>query len=617
MKTILVLLCLLISGQAVAGLATGQAENNSLYNHPSPYLAMHGKDPVRWQQWNRQTLALAQKQDKLLFVSSGYFSCHWCHVMQRESYQNGDVAALLNTHFIPVKVDRELNSALDAQLIDFVERTQGQAGWPLNVFITPEGYPLVGFTYAPAENVIQILTQLEKEWRNKKQELRKLAKSASTELSRSEVTDKTSLPSDLSLGLRDIFINQSFTYADELQGGYGQQNKFPSVPKLETLLAIYKLEPNTQIKQYLQLTLRNMASQGLRDQLGGGFYRYVVDPGWQIPHFEKMLYDNALLASLYYKAAVVLDDPAYKDIADETLNFILTELKTPAPAYAASFSAIDDKGTEGGYYLWEPEQLKDLLTADELKVISLFWGLAGAADLEDGHHLVQARSIPELAKELSYSKTELKALIESARQKMLTARHKRILPKDSKILTAWNGLTLTALVEGANRSTNKKYKQAAADLVSYIRSQLWDSSNKILHRAIGESGSLGKGSLEDYAYVAQGLLAWWQLTKNPKDKKLLEEILEQAWLRFYGQQGWQLAENRLLKYDRGQTMVSDGPLPSPSAVLIDTTYRYGLLTNNLQLQKQALRALNVGFNELQADAFWYATQIKTIMSVQR
>lgn len=541
--------------------------------------------------------------------------------MQRESYQNEKIAAFLNAHFIPVKVDRELNSALDAHLIDFVERTQGRAGWPLNTFITPEGYPLVGLTYAPAENFMQILTGLEKEWRTRKQELKELARSASLELSKAEISTSSKLPPDLALGLLDVFVNQSFAYSDDLQGGFGQQNKFPSVPQLDVLLTIYQRKPNEQIKQFLNLTLHNMASQGMHDQLGGGFYRYVVDPGWQIPHFEKMLYDNALLASLYYKAADIFNEPAYRIIADETLDFIMRDLDTSSVAFAASLSAVDEKGIEGGYYLWDTAQLKRLLSNEEMRVVSLFWGLKGAPDLDDGHHLVQVSSQKDIALELKRSEQDISRLIESARQKMLGVRAKRILPKDDKLLTAWNGLVLSALVKGAQYKGNTKYKIEAAKLVNYFRGQLWDDKDKVLHRAVAVSGLLGDGSIEDYAYVAQGLFAWWQLEKNPEDKKLLDNILQQAWSRFYqqqgGQQGWRLAENMLLKYGEGQTMVSDGPLPSPSAVIIETSFKFAKLTNNKPLQEQALRALNVGFEQLQSNGFWHATQIKAILTVQQ
>jgi hypothetical protein len=599
-----------------AGVATGSAEKNLLYQHPSAYLAMHGKDPVRWQEWGEQAVEQARKQDKLLFVSSGYFSCHWCHVMQRESYQNQEVAKLLNTHFIPVKVDRELNSALDAHLIDFVERTQGQSGWPLNTFVTPDGYPLVGFTYAPAENFIQILTNLAKEWQQNKSELKKLASGASIELSTAEVSSSTKLPADLAVGMIDLFVGQNFTYADELQGGYGQENKFPSVPKLEALLTIYERKPEPQIKQFLNLTLRNMATEGLWDQLGGGFYRYVVDPGWQVPHFEKMLYDNALLASLYYRAARILKEPDYQQIADQTLDFILTDLDTTSAAYAASLSAVDGQGVEGGYYLWDKDQLKAILSAKELPVVSLFWGLEGPPDLDHGHHLVQTRSTQEIANRLNLSVSEVDKLLGTAREKMLKQRTRRILPKDGKILTAWNGLTLSALVAGARHSGEQRYQVAAADLVQYIREKLWDQGSRTLYKARGEGGSLGEGGLEDYAYVAEGLYAWWQLTKDSRDKRLLEQILEQGWQRFYSKQGWQLAENMLLKYRAGQTMVSDGPLPSPSAVIIETSYRFAEQTNSQQLKDRARRALNVGYKQLESESFWFATQIKAILAVQ-
>jgi uncharacterized protein YyaL (SSP411 family) len=616
-RNFLVLLFLMATNLSFAGQATGTAQKNSLYQHASPYLAMHGRDPVRWLEWGKQAVNTAGQKDKLLFVSSGYFSCHWCHVMQRESFQNDKVAALLNRHFVPVKVDRELNSALDAHLIDFVERTQGQAGWPLNVFVTPDGYPLVGFTYVPAENFVQILTSLEKEWREKRAELRQLASSASTELSTIEVSDSYDLPTDLASGMMSVLVNQAFAYADELQGGYGQVNKFPSVPRLDVLLEIYKRKPDDQIKHFLNLTLQNMASQGLRDQLAGGFYRYVVDPNWQIPHFEKMLYDNALLASLYYKAADILNAPEYTSIANDTLDFILRDLNTESAAFAASLSAVDDKGVEGGYYLWDKNQLEAILDKNEADVVRAFWGVTDVPDLEDGHHLVQSTSTDQLAVKLKRSEESIASLLESARSKMLLARTKRILPKDNKVLTAWNGLTLTALTNGAQLGKDQKYRSAAAALVDYIHTRLWDDKSRQLYGAVGKDGPIGHGNLEDYAYIAQGLLEWWQLTKRQQDKQLLDTLLDQAWKKFYTRQGWQLAENMLLKYGAGQTMVSDGPLPSPSSVLIETTLRYAETTDNKPLRKQALRALNVGFKQLQSDAFWYASQIKVLMLVQK
>ncbi len=596
-------------------IATGKATKNALYQHASPYLDMHGRDPVRWQEWNASTLQKAREQNKLIFVSSGYFSCHWCHVMQRESYQHDEVAKLLNAHFIPVKVDRELNSALDAQLIDFTERTQGHAGWPLNVFVTPDGYPLVGMTYVPTDNFIKVLKILNKQWLEGPGPLRNMAQAASAELSAAEVSTSGKISKSWVDELNKIFIYQSLSSADTMQGGFGEQNKFPNVPKLSTLLELYARDKsNKQIRDFLLLSLDKMASQGLRDQLGGGFYRYTVDPGWQIPHFEKMLYDNALLASLYYRAAVIFENDHYRKIADEVLEFIINDLATNSSAFAASLSAVDNHGTEGGYYLWTNETLKQKLSAEEYKLIRLYWGVSGAPDLEDGHHFVEVMDVVTLAKELKVSEEDVTSKLQSVRKKLLKTRSQRVIPKDEKILTAWNALSLSAFIAGAKH--NKHYEHVASELIGYFRDKLWDSEQKELHRAYSDIASLGGGSLEDYAYTAQALLAWWQLKKRDEDRKWLEEILAQAWQRFYGHQGWILAENMLLKYGSGQTIVSDGPLPSPSSVLIETTYQFAELTNNGKWKEQALRALNVGHQDMREQAFYYASQLGALLIVK-
>ena len=592
-----------------AVLPTSPIFGNELKGHASPYLAMHGNDPVNWHEWNAQTVALARQQDKLLFVSSGYFSCHWCHVMQRESYQNKDIAELLNQYFIPVKVDRELNSALDAHLIEFVERTQGISGWPLNAFVTPEGYPLVGMVYVPPDNFKQILQKLNMEWRKNAASLRRIARQASEELSTATTTEDSQLPAGLADSLMQDFVLQTLSYADTLQGGFGQENKFPSVPQLHALLEIYKVKPSQQVKEFLLLTLKQMASQGLRDQLTGGFYRYVVDPGWQIPHFEKMLYDNALLAGLYYRAGEIFNDKEFTAVGNDTLDFVLAGLATGSGAYAASLSAIDDHGIEGGYYLWDSAELNKILSRDELAVANLYWQLEGAPDMEDGHHLVQAMSVAAIAEQLNISEQQVQTRIVNATHKMLKARSQRVLPKDNKILTGWNGLLLSALVQGAQASGQERYRQRAVELGEFIRTRLWDQQQQLLRKAVADQGAFGPGTLQDYAYVAQGLFDLWVWDQNPAIKKLLDDVIDQAWRRFYGKLGWKLAEDMLLKYGTGVTVISDGPMPAASAVLINTSYRYGMRDKNTQLVTQALRALNVGHDEIRKDAFWFATQI--------
>lgn len=587
------------------------AKTNALYQHPSPYLAMHGHDPVQWHEWNETTLAKARKQNKILFVSSGYFSCHWCHVMQRESFQNDKIAAVLNTSFIAVKVDREIDTALDAKLIDFVERTQGIAGWPLNVFVTPEGYPLAGMVYVPAEQLLSILDKVAKQWRTDYSSLKNIAHDASMELTSAVVTNKSAVvPASV---LINALTSQSFQLADEMQGGFGDENKFPSAPQLSVLLTIYAEGQDERLKKFLNSTLTQMASLGLRDQLGGGFFRYVVDPNWHIPHFEKMLYDNALLAKLYFDASVVLKEPSYAVVAQDTLDFMLREMQTATGSFAASLSAIDVQGVEGGYYLWSDEELAKLLSGPERDVLRAYWHVDGVAPLDAGHHLIQLRGLDEVAKSLTLNRQQLVELIESARHKLLTVRNLRRVPKDEKQLAGWNGLALTAFAAGYKHTRNVKYQQAAQAIVDNLNRSWWNSKTRTLSRMVANKKSLSTGMLEDYAYVAQGLFEWWQVTGNAKDRIMLEQIVEQAWQRFYNQQGWQLAENMLLRYGDRTPLIKDGALPSPSAVLLAVSLR---LPNSSYAQ-QVKKSLGMANHELEEQAFWHATQIRNLLLRQQ
>ncbi len=587
---------------------------NTLQQHASPYLAMHGSDPVAWQEWNKETVARAKKEGKLIYVSSGYFSCHWCHVMQRESYKNKIVANILNSSFIPVKVDREINSALDSHLIDFVERTQGRAGWPLNVFITPDGYPLVGMTYLPANDFIEVLKNIETKWKKEKPLLESVAKNATMELSIRTKTMSNKLASGLGQKYITRFLKQATIMADDMAGGFGQQNKFPSFPQLTVMLKSYENNPDVDVKQFLLLTLNKMASQGLNDQLGGGFFRYTVDPNWQTPHFEKMLYDNALLASLYLDAARIFKSKKFSKVAKNTLDFMLNVFRSKSGAYIASLSAIDNKGVEGGYYLWQRDELKKLLTKSELKIVELIWQLEGPEDIDGGHHLVKIVNTTDAAKMLKISAKKANNDFNSAKKKMIQVRNKRNVPRDDKLLAAWNGLALTAFSKAAKQFKSEPYAKAAKEIKDYIYKNLW--IKKKLVRAIKGKHVLGEAELEDYAYVAQGLSNWLDYSYNIKDKQWLGNIIAQAWDRFHNKQGWLLAENSLLKYGEGEEVISDGVLPSASSILLSVSLKEAVKYTNIFLKKKILNALQVGHNDLEEQPFWYASQISVLYEFQ-
>ncbi|VAW94992.1 Uncharacterized protein YyaL [hydrothermal vent metagenome] len=613
-KTIIFLALNQLTSSLLLAASNANVSNNKLANHASPYLAMHGNDPVNWQEWNADTVARARKENKILFVSSGYFSCHWCHVMQRESYKNKEIAAIINANFIAVKVDRELNPALDARLIDFAERTTGSAGWPLNVFITPEGYPLVAMTYVPAIQFKNILLKISGRWKKEAKDLKQYAVSAADELYPVLRQSNDKLAKGLAQEYIQAYQEKAFEFADELQGGFGQSLKFPSAPQLKLLLDIQKHNPNPRLEKFLRLTLDQMRSQGLWDQIGGGFYRYVVDPAWQVPHFEKMLYNNALLAMIYFDAAEILNQVEYKQTAIATLDFMSRDLASSGDALAASLSAVDDNGVEGGFYVWTNDEIKKLATSKEYNTAELLWGLNKPPALEHGHHLTRKMSFDDIAQQLKIPKKQVIALIASLSVKLFKARQKRNLPKDDKQLAAWNGLALSAFVKGAIITGEQRFKQQATKIKEYIKKNLWQKQK--LLRAVKDSRVLGVAGLEDYAYVAQGIYDYARYSKQQQDMKLAYTIALHGFTRFYTQYGWVLSENMLLQYGKGEILMTDGPMPSAASLLAAVSLRVTKQIEDAKLKRLALSSLNVKQEQLSTQPYWYATHVNAIAEYQ-
>ncbi len=580
---------------------------NELRDHPSPYLAMHGADPVHWQTWGPDALERARSENKLLFISSGYFACHWCHVMQRESYQDPETAALLNRHFIPVKVDRELQPALDAHLIEFVQRTRGSAGWPLNVFLTPEGYPLLGMTYERPTAFRELLGKLQNAWSTESDKLKGMALKASEQMARSRASQAE--PVD-PRQLRKRLVDSALELGDDLQGGFGRQNRFPMAPQLSVLLDSLQEQPNSELQAFLELTLDQMATQGLRDHLAGGFFRYTVDQGWQIPHFEKMLYTQAQLILLYIKAADVLKRPDYLAIARDTVEFVIREMAGSDGAYMASFSAVDAAGEEGGNYLWQQNELAALLTQKELDLARNRWRLEGMPLHEGGYLPVLNMSLSELAGESGQSREDLRRSLEIIRGKLLEARARRELPKDGKQIAAWNGLMLWALAEAAARFDEPRYRSAAQRLRDYLVNTLWDG-NRLL-RAHSSLGALGKAALQDYVYVAKGLSALDNLKAQPQDRRIILSLIRQAWKRFYDHQGWRGFDDALLPGQAVEVALQDGPMPSPVAMLIELSLRYAGQAEVSDLKGLARKALRQSSATASGQPFWYATQVRVL-----
>ncbi len=547
-------------------LALGQAcaapLNNRLRGHASPYLALHGEDPVAWQEWNAETLARARRENKLLFVSLGYFSCHWCHVMQRESYRDPAIAALLNRYFIPVKVDRELNGALDAALVDFTERLHGAAGWPLNAFVTPEGYPAYAVLYMPPADFKTLLTRMAQAWRARgadfKQAARDAAAVAPAPSGAARAADADSADSaDSARQQEKAYLDAVWQNADTLQGGFSRVSKFPMAPQLARLLEIAGEKRDARLGEFLQLTLDQMLRRGLRDHVNGGFFRYTVDPDWSTPHFEKMLYDNAQLAMVFARAGELFGRPDYLDAAHEALDFLLEGLGAPGGGFYTALSALDRRGREGGAYLWRPEALRARLDPAQFALVGKAWGLTAPAPFELGY-------LPMEKGELSAAdRARLKPIL----AKLKAAGRGREAALDDKINAGLNGLALSALSR-AGRGV-PRFERAARALRGYLEKRLMARGRLVKSRA-GQR-VFADAELDDYAYAAAGLRDFAQTFGDAGADRLALGLVRQAWQRFFTPAGWRREEKPLLATARPEPALADGALPSPSASLVAVT----------------------------------------------
>ncbi len=585
---------LLFLAFVVAGSAHAGTLSNQLASHPSPYLALHGSDPVAWQEWNADTVARARRENKLLLVSVGYFACHWCHVMQRESFKNPAIAAQLNRDFIPVKVDRELHSGLDDALQNFSAQLNGISGWPLNAFVTPEGYPVFVILYAPPDDFGKLLSQLSGRWQADKEGIRKMARQAAPRPSLKPAV--VPLTPDLAGRAWQHYLGGVWKEADLLNGGFGDVSKFPMAPQLAALLERQALQPEPKLAEFLRLTFDQMAARGLYDHVGGGFFRYTVDPGWDTPHFEKMLYDNAHLAQLFLRAAVVLRQPRYRETARETLDFMRKELQDRSGGLYASTSAVDEAGREGAYYLWEPAELKKLLSPSAYAAARRVWKLDVARTLEDGY----------LPAEYVAASTEERKLLKQAQALLYNTRQSRSLPRDGKMNAGLNGLALSAFSQA--QALSPDYRQSADRVQEFLLKRLVKGDRLMKSMAGGKI--LEGAELEDYAYVVQGLLDHADATGNRTSRSTALKLARTAWSQFWSERGWKHEAAPLLATLQPEPTLADGALYSPSDVLMLASLRL----QDPVLTKKVREASAWVVPQFERDPFSYPSRMRLIQA---
>jgi hypothetical protein len=586
--------CLLLALLALPAVAAPLG--NRLAGHLSPYLALHGQDPVAWQEWNPDTLARARRENKLLFVSVGYFSCHWCHVMQRESYRDPAIAALLNRHFIPVKVDRELNGALDAALLEFAERMNGLAGWPLNAFVTPEGQPVFAVLYKPPGEFKAMLDSLARHWQTNAERIRAAAREASARPAPAPPLAR--LDGEAVRRAGGAFLAAALAAADRLQGGFGQVSKFPQSPQLALLLELQAERPDPRLGEFLQLSLDQMARLGLRDHVHGGFFRYTVDPDWATPHFEKMLADNAQLPRVYARAAQVLARQDYLQVAHASLDFLLVVLASPGGGFQASVSALDRRGREGGAYLWEPAELRRRLSPAEYRLAERVWGLRAARPFELGY--LPLERVKVSARE--------RAALDDIYRKLRGSGRLAGVPVDGKLNAGVNGLALSAL-SAAGRGV-PRFEAAAHRLRAFIAGQLVANGRlvkaRVGHRVIPEA------ELDDYAYVVQGLLDYDQAYADPAARRLAERLARQAWSLFFGERGWRREARPLLATLQPEPALLDDATPSPSGVLVLASQRLA----SPDLVAPLAHAQGLALADLGRDPFSHASHLAALRAAR-
>ena len=502
---------------------------NRLADATSPYLLQHKDNPVNWYQWSDEALQLAKKEDKPIFLSIGYSACHWCHVMEHESFENERIAAILNEHFVSIKVDREERPDLDHIYMQAVQMLTGSGGWPMSVFLRPDGKPFFGGTYWPPETKFgrpgfgQVLTTVADAWKNKREQLEQQSEQITQHLQeacRGPEATAGSLSKEL-LTTADRWLSRNF---DATHGGFGSAPKFPHAMDLSLLLELNVQSPTDARKQIVTLTLDKMAAGGIYDHLGGGFARYSVDARWLVPHFEKMLYDNSLLASLYADAYRLWGTPTYAQVTRETLDYILDQMTDMTGAFYGTEDA-DSEGEEGKFYVWTLGEVEQVLGSERAKEFCSVYDVTAKGNFE-GHSILNLpKPIAAYARLNALDESELQKRLADDRARLFAQRAKRVRPSlDDKVLVSWNALMITAMVKGYRALGDERYLQAALKCSRFMRTQMCREDGRLWH-----SWRQGKANLDayldDYSYLIDALT---ELIQVHADAELLNWSIELA-----------------------------------------------------------------------------------------
>ena len=490
--------------------------SNSLANESSPYLLQHKDNPVDWYSWNDEALSKAKQENKPIFLSVGYSSCHWCHVMAHESFENDDVAKIMNEYFVNIKVDREERPDIDDIYQKICQMSTGQGGWPLSVFLTPEQRPFYVGTYFPVLDSYgrpgfgSLCRQLAQSWKEKPSDIEKAADNFMSNLKRLE---QVTTPDKIDKSILDEAAVNLLQIADVTYGGFGQAPKFPNASNLSFMLRYWKLSGISKFKDFALLTLKKMAKGGIFDQIGGGFHRYSTDARWLVPHFEKMLYDNALLPIVYSEAYQITKDEFFANVVQKTLDYVIREMTSNHGTFFSAQDA-DTDGEEGKTFVWKKKEITEILGNDS-ELFCIYYDVTDGGNFEGHTILANNVNTSALAFKFNIPEDKIKEKIKECSQKLLTVRNNRTQPgKDDKVITSWNGLMISAFSKGYRVTGNNSYLDTAKTASDFFLTEF--QKNNILYRTFKNGVPKLNAYLDDYAYLANGVLDLFEITGERK-----------------------------------------------------------------------------------------------------
>jgi uncharacterized protein YyaL (SSP411 family) len=578
-------------------MTTAAEHTNRLAHESSPYLRQHAHNPVDWYPWGPEALERARQLDRPIFLSVGYSACHWCHVMEHESFEDPEIGRLLNDHFVSIKVDREERPDLDQIYMAFVQESTGHGGWPMSVFLTPDGKPFFGGTYFPPDDRYggqmpsfkRVLLSAVDWWRNQRDKVRQAAEQNGEALQVLSRVGSATAGGDLTPDLVRKVPAALGRLFDPTYGGFGSAPKFPHSMDLRVLLRAWKRFGDDGALHMVRLTLDRMAMGGIYDHLGGGFHRYSTDPRWLVPHFEKMLYDNALLVPVYLETYQATGAPFYRRVAEETLAYVRREMTGPDGAFYSTQDA-DSEGEEGKFYVWSDREIEEALGKELADVFNYVYGVTPEGNWEGHNILHRVRSDEQDARLLGMPEADLRRRLAEARRKLYEVRSRRVWPgRDEKVLTSWNALMIAAFAQAAQALDEASYAADAARSADFLLTRMRTPDGRLLRTTGAGSQPKLNGYLEDYSFLIDALVSLYEATFEPR---WVESAL--ALTAVMLDQFWDPAEGGFFFTGRDHEALvtrpkdpQDNAVPSGNSMAVTALLRLHQLTGRAELLEKA------------------------------